>query len=93
MASALSLVLTGCRPPPPPRVATTRPTSHPAAPPASQPALQAIEVHNSLYLARIAIRTTITPAGLLRSVRTDNSDGVRTTDLPTWSVSKYVRGN
>lgn len=44
----------------------------PATAPATRPALKAVDFDLDLYLARLEIHTTITPAGKVRSVRTEN---------------------
>ena len=40
--------------------------------PATQPALQPIDIHYSIYLMRLDVHITVSPAGLLRSVTTRN---------------------
>jgi hypothetical protein len=75
------LIVGGCAPLDPPADSTTQPTAmstnprHPATQPAQIPATREaamIEVHYSIYLARIDYRTTVTESGFLRSVRIDN---------------------
>jgi hypothetical protein len=46
-------------------------TAPSATQPSTQPLLRKIELHTGNYLSRIDIHTTITPDGLLRSVRID----------------------
>jgi len=62
------LVVTGCTHPSP----TQNPTTRPAAQPGNQPVLKAGDLRYGVYLARTETHTTITPDGLLRSVRTEN---------------------
>lgn len=45
----------------------TRPTTA-----GTRPALKSVELHYGIYLARFDVSTTVTPDGLLRSVRTSN---------------------
>lgn len=63
-----ALFIAGCTQP----SATQNPATRPAAQTAHQPALKAVDLRYGVYLARIEIQTTITPDGLLHSVRTDN---------------------
>src|SRR5689334_15215676 len=53
---------------------TTQVTMRPAPTTASttQAILKAIELHYGIYLARLDLRITVSPDGVLRSVRTDN---------------------
>lgn len=44
----------------------------PTTAPAVQPAIKPIDVQYDIYLARLSAHVTITPDGLLRSVRTEN---------------------
>jgi hypothetical protein len=46
-------------------------TTTTTAPAASQPALRAVELRYGIYLARFDVHVTVSPDGLLRSVRTD----------------------
>lgn len=50
----------------------TRPAPASTTHPVTQPALQAVDLREGVYLARLVIHTTITPEGRLRSVRTEN---------------------
>lgn len=49
-----------------------QPGTRPTATPGTRPALRPVELHYGIYLARHDLRITVSPDGLLRSVRTDN---------------------
>jgi hypothetical protein len=49
-----------------------RPAIQPTTASSTQPILKSVEMHYGIYLARLDLHITVSPDGLLRSVRTDN---------------------
>lgn len=63
------LIVGGCGDPPTKVPGTS---SQPTFRPAGQAVLKAVDLQSGVYLARHEVHTTITPEGVLRSVRTEN---------------------